>query len=92
VSGRLPVDPGRLRREFPALSPEDLEAYVAVTTRILDASPAARAQVTREAVAGGRRARDKAARGEALDPAEAILARYLEAVEKMQRRSPRPPG
>jgi hypothetical protein len=43
-------------------------------------------------VAGGRRARDKAARGEALDPAEAILARYLEAVEKMQRRSPRPPG
>ena len=81
----LPVDPERLRREFPALTPEDLDAYVEVTRRILGAPSAARPRVTREALAGARRARDKAARREALDATEALLVRYLDAVEKMQR-------
>ena len=85
----LPVDPERLRREFPALTPEDLDAYVEVTRRILGAPPAARPRVTREALDGARRARDKAARREPLDATEALLVRYLDAVEKMQRSVPR---
>lgn len=84
--GRLPVDPERLRRAFPALTSGDLEAYVEVTRRILGADPGARARVAREALAGGRQARDKAARGEDLGEAEALLARYLDAVGKMQRK------
>jgi hypothetical protein len=86
--GPLPVDPARLRREFPALTPEDLDAYVQVTRRILDAAPPARARVASEAVAGGRRAKDKAARGEVLEAGEALLLRYLDAVAKMQRKPP----
>jgi len=82
----LPVDPERLRREFPALTPEDVEAYVEVTRRILGAAPAARPRVTREALDGGRRAREKTARGEVLEAGEAVLARYLDAVGKMQRK------
>jgi hypothetical protein len=81
----LPVDPERLRREFPALTAEDLEAYIQVTRRILDAPPARRSRITREALEGGRLAREKAARGEALPGAEALLARYVDAVGKMQR-------
>ena len=86
--GRLPVDPQRLRREFPALTSEDLDAYVEVTRRILGAGAEARARVTREALAGGRQARERAARGEALGPEEALLARYVEAVGKMQGKGP----
>lgn len=84
----LPVDPERLRREFPALTPEDVEAYVQVTRRILGAPPADRPRVTREALDGARRARDKAARGEPLEPGEALLALYLDAMAKMQRKGP----
>jgi hypothetical protein len=80
-----PVDLGRLRREFPALTDEDVAAYVEVSRRILEAGPD-RARVTRGAVAGGRAALDKAARGESLTPEESLLARYLAAVEKMQRK------
>jgi hypothetical protein len=86
--GRLPVDPERLRREFPALTSEDIAAYVEVTRRIMGAAPDARGGVAREAVAGGRAARDKAARGHALDAAEALLLRYLDAVGKMQPKAP----
>jgi hypothetical protein len=80
----LPVDIERLRREFPALTDDDLQAYVSVTRRILAAAPDARGRVTREAVAGGRRAREKATRGESLGAEEALLARYLDAMGKMQ--------
>jgi hypothetical protein len=89
VSGeRLPVDLERLRREFPALTPDDVDAYVAVTRRIMGASPDARGRVAGEAVAGGRRAREKAARGEPLGADEALFLRYLDAVGKMQRKAP----
>ena len=82
------MDPERLRREFPDLTAQDLEAYAEVTGRILDAPPAARPRVTRDALEGGRRARDKAGRGEPLEPAESLLARYLNAVAKMQGKGP----
>ncbi len=82
----LPVDPERLRREFPALTAEDVDAYVQITRRILGAAPDARPRVTREAVEGARRAREKAGRGEVLDGREALLVRYLDAVDKMQRK------
>jgi hypothetical protein len=88
----LPVDPERLRREFPALTAEDVEAYAQVTRRILGAAPEARPRVTREALEGARRAREKAARGEALNDAETLLARYLDAVGKMQRKDRSPGG
>ena len=51
----LPVDPDRLRRQFPDLTAEDVDAYVAVTRRILDAPPGERPRITRDALEGGRR-------------------------------------
>jgi hypothetical protein len=84
-AGAPPVDVDRLRREF-ALSEDDVQAYTEITRRILGAPPDARANVTREALAGARRARDKAARGEALAAPETLLLRYLAALEKMQRK------
>lgn len=89
---RLPVDPERLRREFPALTAEDVDAYVQITRRILDAAPEARPRVTREALEGARRAREAAGRGEALDAAQTLLVRYLDAVDKMQRKAASPAG
>lgn len=80
----LPVDPERLRRLFPALGEEELAAYVKVSHRILGQSPGARAAVTRSALADGRRARDKREAGGTLSPEEALLGRYLDALEKMQ--------
>ena len=89
--GGPPVDLDRLRREFPSLTGEDVQAYVEVTRRILGSAPEGRGRVTRDAVAGGRAAREKAARGEALSPEETLLARYLAAVDKMQGKAgPRP--
>jgi hypothetical protein len=91
-AGSLPVDLDRLRREFPDLTDEDVSAYVEVTRRILAAPPEGRGGVTRDTVAGARAARAKAGRGDALSPEETLLARYLGAVEKMQRKggAPRP--
>ena len=88
----LPVDLDRLRREFPGLTDEDVAAYVEVTRRILAAPAEGRGRVTRDTLAGARAARDKAGRGDPLTPAETVLARYLAAVEKMQRKAgpPRP--
>ena len=80
----LPVDPERLRLEFPDLSDEDLAAFVAVTTRILAASTKDRPRVTREALEGGRRAQQKAQAGGALSAEESLNAHYVAAVEKMQ--------
>jgi hypothetical protein len=85
---RLPVDPERLRREFPSLTAQDLEAYVEVTRRILASPPERRAGVTRDALAGGRRARERAARGESLDAEDGLLSRYLDAMGKMQGKGP----
>jgi hypothetical protein len=79
----LPVDVDRLRRQFPTLTTDDLEAYVAVTRRILAArDPADRARITRETLTRGRAARDHAPR----DDEERLALRYVAAVEKMQGR------
>jgi hypothetical protein len=78
----LPVDVERLRRQFPALTAEDVEAYVAVTRRILSARDATdRARITRETLARGR-----AASAEPRDGEERLAARYVAAVAKMQGR------
>ena len=84
----LPVDPERLRRQFPALTDEDLGAYVEVTRRILALRrPAGRARLTREILARGRQA------GASAGSAEDTLAlRYVRAVEKMQGLVGRPGG
>jgi hypothetical protein len=81
----LPVDPERLRRQFPALTTEDLDAYEAVTHRIL-AEPSAdrRARLTTDTLARGRQAREKKASGGRLTADEARDLGYLLAVEKMQ--------
>jgi hypothetical protein len=86
MAGRdLPVDPARLRRQFPDLTDGDVEAFEEVTRRIL-AEPRhdARARLTREIVAQGRQAKERAASGVTLSPDESLAARYLAAVEKMQ--------
>ena len=46
----LPVDPGRLKAQFPSLTDDDLQAYVEVTRRILATAPEDRARITRETV------------------------------------------
>jgi hypothetical protein len=79
----LPVDVERLRRQFPALTAEDLEAYVTVTRLILSAGdPADRARITRETLARGRAARA----AEPRDDEDCLAVRYLAAVGKMQGR------
>jgi hypothetical protein len=81
----LPVDPERLRRQFPELTAEDIQAYEQVTRRVLrEASPDVRARLVRETLARGRQARDKQAAGGALSEGEARDCSYLQAVAKMQ--------
>jgi hypothetical protein len=76
----LPVDPERLRREFPDLDEADLEAYVTVTRRVLS-DPGKRGQAMRELMELARGARAKQT-GRTAD--ETLALRYLAAVEKMQ--------
>ena len=80
----LPVDPTRLREEFPSLTEEDLEAYVRVT-RVVMAAGEARPRIMREIIAGGQEAREKIGQGQTLSDEEQLWVRYLAAVEKMQR-------
>jgi hypothetical protein len=86
MAGRdLPVDPARLRRQFPGLTDADIEAFEQVTRRILDEPrPEARARMTREIVSRGRESRERAATGAKLSADESLAVRYLAAVEKMQ--------
>ena len=85
----LPVDPARLRRQFPDLTDGDIAAFEEVTRRILDeGKPETRARLTREIVARGRHAREREAAGAKLSADESLAARYLAAVDKMQRRTP----
>ena len=80
----LPVDPARLRRQFPDLTDGDIAAFEEVTRRILDeGKPETRAKLTREIVARGRQAREREAAGAKLSAEESLAARYLAAVEKM---------
>jgi hypothetical protein len=84
----LPVDPARLRKQFPALDDGDIAAYEEVTARILaQRRPNERARLAREIVALGRRARERAGSGIALSAEESLGARYLAAVDKMQGRT-----
>ena len=81
----LPVDPARLRQQFPDLTDGDVAAFEEVTRRILDTPGIdARARLTRQIVAQGRQAKERAAAGHALSADESLAARYLAAVEKMQ--------
>jgi hypothetical protein len=80
----LPVDPTRLREEFPSLTDEDLEAYVRVT-RVVMAAGKARSRVMREIIGGAQEARQKVGQGHTLSDEEQLWVHYLSAVEKMQR-------
>jgi hypothetical protein len=80
----LPVDPERLRRQFPDLDDDDLAAYVEVTRRILD-DQRSRASTTRDLMERGRVAEGKRAAGQALSADEDLALRYRRAVSKMQR-------
>ena len=80
----LPVDPGRLKGEFPELTADEVDAYVTITKRVL-AKPETRARVMREIMAQAAEAQQKAAAGGRLKAEEALLVRYLRAVSKMQR-------
>ncbi len=86
----IPVDPGRLRRQFPSLTDDDLEAYAEVTRKILaEPRPAERALLTRAFLTEGRRAREKATGGEHLTARESLALRYVNAMDKMQGRAAR---
>jgi hypothetical protein len=75
------VDVDRLRSQFPALTDEDVEAYVAVTRRILSArDPADRARITRDTLARGRSAGAAASP----DDEDRLAVRYVAAVARMQ--------
>jgi len=89
MGGALPVDPARLRAEFPELTEEDLAAYVEVTQRLL-AQPEARGRLLREVMAVGQDARRRSGTGSPLSPDEERALRYLRALEKMQRSTVRP--
>lgn len=83
----LPVDPARLMAQFPALTADDLEAYGAMTRKILAAATAdERARITALALATGRAARDKQQAGAALSREEQDALRYVLALDKMQSR------
>ena len=84
MTSGLPVDPDRLKAEFPGLTDEDLQAYVAVTRTVL-ADPAGRARAMRDVMERARKARETAAGGGALTNDERLLVRYLDAMAKMQR-------
>jgi len=79
----LPVDPERLRKQFPGLTDGDLEAYVEVTKRVLE-GPQAKGKAMRAILESGRAARSKPVASLTSD--EQLHVRYLEAVDKMQGR------
>ena len=79
----LPVDPERLRRQFPSLTDDDLAAYVEVTRRVL-AEAQAKGRAMRAILESGRSALSKPAAS--LTPDERLHIRYLAAVDKMQGR------
>jgi hypothetical protein len=78
---KLPVEPERLRRQFPSLSNEDLDAYVAVTKRVL-AEPAAKGRILRALMKVAESAKERPSDHVTKD--EALALRYLEAIRKMQ--------
>jgi hypothetical protein len=83
----LPVDPERLRRQYPSLTDEDLAAFEQVTRRIL-ADPRQRGRVVAETMTLAQRAREKQALVEdaTLEPEERLALAYAAALAKMQGR------
>jgi hypothetical protein len=79
----LPVDPGRLRQQFPSLTDDDLAAFEEVTRRIL-ADPRARGRVLAETITLAQRAREKQAQEIGLEPEERLALAYASAIAKMQ--------
>ena len=79
----LPVDPARLREQFPALTDEDVAAWSEVTARVLSAGPK-RGAIVMDVVARGRAALARQAAGETLSGDDDVAARYIVATEKMQ--------
>lgn len=75
--------PEALRRRFPSLSDADLDAYVAVTRRVLAAGPL-RARALKEVLSQARAAREQEASGRPLTPELREALGYLSAIEKMQ--------
>jgi ribosomal protein L12E/L44/L45/RPP1/RPP2 len=80
---KLPVEPERLRARFPSLTDEDIDAYVAVTKRVL-ADPRSGGRAMAEVMAGAQRASEREAAGAELAQDERLALRYLRAVGKMQ--------
>jgi len=77
------VAPDTLRRRFPSLSDADLDAYVAVTRRVLAAGPL-RARALKQVLSLARAARAQEASGQSLTPEAREALGYLSAIEKMQ--------
>ncbi len=80
---KLPVDPERLRGEFPSLTDEDLAAYAEVT-RFLLADPARRGRRLAEVLATAQRGREKEAASAPLEGDERLALAYVRALRKMQ--------
>jgi len=80
---KLPVEAERLRSRFPSLTDDDIDAYVAVTTRVLADQPN-RARAMADVMAAAQRAREREAGGAELAPDERLALRYLRALAKMQ--------
>lgn len=80
---KLPVPPERLRSRFPSLTDDDVDAYVAVTTRVL-ADPRSRGQAMAEVMAAAQRATERETGGAELTEDERLALRYVRAVAKMQ--------
>jgi len=82
---RIPVAPDDLRRRFPSLTDDDLEAWTEVTRRLL-AQPARRGERLSEVLAAAVRAEEKEAAGVAPEADETLARRYTRALAKMQGR------
>jgi hypothetical protein len=80
---KLPVEPDRLRSSFPSLTDEDLEAYAAVTQRVL-ADPRSRGRAMADVMAAAQRAAERETGGAELTEDEGLALRYVRAVSKMQ--------
>jgi len=83
--GLVPRAVQRLKKEFPDLTQEDLDAYVQVTQRLL-ADPLKRVQVLEDVKAKAQAAQGKPEASLGAD--EALAARYMQAILKMQRKPP----
>ena len=81
---KLPVDPERLRGQFPSLTDEDLAAYAEVTRSLL-ADPARRGRRLAEVLGAAQRGREKEAGAAPLDDDERLGLAYVRALEKMQK-------